>query len=182
MNSRPCLFSGAVRRRDLEINMNPRVLSLRRAGGSEISQRWRAGRHGVVFEVKTKLLQGCSSFLLLFLQVPQGASPSASSRGACSPLKTPPSEEISSVTAASSLSPIRPPGAALDGNQAASSLLFPTVKLIHFKLPFFFFFKFRGTNVPLYIQFSGYATCMNQTFNHLPEGLWRWVDFMAGGT
>lgn len=44
--------------------------------------------HGVIFEVKTKLLQGYSSFLLLLLQVPQGASPSASSRGTYSPLKT----------------------------------------------------------------------------------------------
>ena len=144
------------------------------------SQRWRAGMHGVIFEVKTKLLQGYSPFLLFFLQVPQGASP-ASSRGTYSPLKTPPSKEASSVTTASSPSPIRPPGAALDGNCTASSLLFPSVQLIHFKVPFFFFFlKFRGTNVSLYIQFSGYATCMNQTFNHLLEGLWRCTEFMTG--
>ena len=90
--------------------------------------------HGLIFEVKTKLLQGYSSFLLPFLQVPQGTS----SRGTFSPLKMPPSKETSSATIASSLSPIRPPGAAVDGNCAASSLLFPAVQLIHFKLLFFF--------------------------------------------
>lgn len=122
----------------LEINTKPWVLSLRSAGAYEISHRWRAGMHGLIFEVKTKLLQGYSSFLLLFLQVPQGTSPSASSRGTFSPLKIPPSKETSSATIASSLSPIRPPGAAVDGNCAASSLLFPAVQLIHFKLLFFF--------------------------------------------
>lgn len=130
--------------------------------------------------------EGQASSRLLFLPsaFPSGASGRLSScliqRNPHSPSKLHLPKKHPSITTASRLSPIQPPGSALDGNYAAS-LLFPTVQLIHFKLPFFFF-NLGETNVSLSAQFLGYATCMNQTFNHLLGGLWRSAEPVAGRT
>lgn len=89
-------------------------------------------------EVKARLPQGCSFFSCFSFGCIRAPSllPDPEEPRALPKLHLP--KKHPSTAAASRLSPLQPPGSALDGNCVRSHLSYPTMQLIQFKLPFFF--------------------------------------------
>ena len=124
----------------------------------QMVKRWRAVVGGIFLDAELSPLKpALPSCCLPFRR--SGCLSPGESRGTQALPKLHLPEKHTSIRTAPPLSPMPPPGSALDGNYAVSLLPFPAIRLIHFKLPFKK--KIRETNVSLYAQFLGNATCTN---------------------